>query len=384
MGNTQQQLNIAMLGHKRIPSREGGIEIVVEELCTRMVQLGHRVTCYNRRGRHIGGREFNAARLKEYQGIRLRSVCTVDIRGIAAMTSSFFASIRAAFGPYDVIHYHAEGPCAMIWLPRLFGKRCVATIHGLDHRRAKWGRFAKWYLRLGGKCAAKYADALIVLSEGVQRFFKETYKRDAILIPNGVSRPERLEPDLIRKQFGLNGGDYVLYLGRLVPEKGLRTLIEAFRRVRTGKKLVIAGGSSDTDGFVAELKALAAEDERILFTGFVQGALLAELYSNAYLYTLPSELEGMPLSLMEAMSYGNCCLTSDIPECADVVAGHAATFHAGDAGDLADKLQRLCDDPALVERYRAGAADYICEKYSWDAAVEQTLALYRGETNGSK
>ena len=384
MDNSKEHLNIAMLGHKRIPSREGGVEIVVEELCTRMVKLGHRVTCYNRRGRHTGGREFNAARLKEYQGVRLRSVCTVDVRGIAAMTSSFFASIRAAFGRYDVVHYHAEGPCAMIWLPRLFGKRCVATIHGLDHRRAKWGRFAKWYLRLGGKCAAKYADALIVLSEGVQRYFKETYKRDATLIPNGVSRPDRLEPDLIRKQFDLNGGDYVLYLGRLVPEKGLRTLIEAFRRVRTGKKLVIAGGSSDTDGFVAELKQLAAGDDRILFTGFVQGALLAELYSNAYLYTLPSELEGMPLSLMEAMSYGCCCLTSDIPECADVVVGHAATFRAGDADDLADKLQKLCDDPALAECYRAGAADYICEKYSWDAAVERTLALYRGETNGSK
>lgn len=384
MGNTKEHLNIAMLGHKRIPSREGGVEIVVEELCARMVQRGHSVTCYNRRGRHIGGREFNTVCLKEYRGIRLRSVFTVDIRGIAAMTSSFFASIRAAFGPYDVIHYHAEGPCAMIWLPRLFGKRCVATIHGLDHRRAKWGRFAKWYLRLGGRCAAKYADALIVLSEGVQRYFKETYNRDAILIPNGVNRPERLEPALIREKFGLEKGDYVLYLGRLVPEKGLRTLIEAFRSVRTDKKLVIAGGGSDTDGFVAEIKALAAGDERIRFTGFVQGPLLRELYSNAYLYTLPSELEGMPLSLMEAMSYGNCCLTSDIPECADVVADHAATFHVGDADDLKRKLQKLCDGPGLVARYRAGAADYICEKYSWDAVVEQTLALYRGETNGSK
>ena len=379
MGNTKQQLNIAMLGHKRIPSREGGIEIVVEELCTRMVRLGHRVTCYNRRGRHIAGRAFDAAPMKEYRGVRLRSVCTIDVKGLAAMTSSFFASIRAALGPYDVVHYHAEGPCAMLWLPKLFGKRCVATIHGLDHERAKWGRFAKRYLLLGAKCAAKYADALIVLNPGDQRYFRETFHRDAILIPNGVNRPELLKPDLIRKQFGLRGNDYILFLGRLVPEKGLHTLIEGFRKVRTDKKLVIAGGGSDTDGFVAELKALAAEDERILFTGFVQGALLAELYSNAYLYTLPSELEGMPLSLMEAMSYGNCCLTSDIPECADLLAGHGMTFHAGDADDLAEKLQQLIDDPALVERCRTGAADSICEKYNWDDVVARTLALYRGE-----
>ena len=379
MGNTKQQLNIAMLGHKRIPSREGGIEIVVEELCTRMVRLGHHVTCYNRRGRHIAGRAFDAAPKREYRGVRLRSVCTIDVKGLAAMTSSLFASIRAALGPYDVVHYHAEGPCAMLWLPKLFGKRCVATIHGLDHDRAKWGRFAKRYLLLGAKCAAKYADALIVLNPGDQRYFRETFHRDAILIPNGVNRPEHLEPDLIRKQFGLRGNDYILFVGRLVPEKGLRTLIEGFRKVRTDKKLVIAGGGSDTDGFVAELKQLAAGDDRILFTGFVQGQILSELYGNACIYTLPSNLEGMPLSLMEALSHGNCCLTSDIPECADLLAGHGLTFRAGDADDLAEKLQQLIDDPALVERCRTGAADSICEKYNWDSVVAQTLALYRGE-----
>lgn len=383
MSNPKTKLNIAMIGHKRIPSREGGVEIVVEELSTRMVQLGHRVTCYNRRGGHVGGKEFNTARRKEFKGVRLRSVLTVDIKGVAAMTSSFFASIRAAFSPYDVVHYHAEGPSAMLWLPKLFGKRCVATIHGLDHNRAKWGRFAKWYLRLGGKIAAKHADELIVLSRNVQRYFKETYNRDATLIYNGVNRPTPLAPALIREKFALVGNDYVLFLGRLVPEKGLRILIEAFRKVHTDKKLVIAGGASDTSAFVAELKNLAAADDRILFTGFVQGDLLTELYSNAYIYTLPSDLEGMPLSLMEAMSFGNCCLASDIPECTDVIADRGLSFRRGDAEDLARQLQRLCDDPALVERYRAGVADYICEKYNWDAVVEQTLALYRGEEHNT-
>jgi glycosyltransferase involved in cell wall biosynthesis len=181
----------------------------------------------------------------------------------------------------------------------------------------------------------------------------------------------------ICQQFGLEIGEYILFLGRLVPEKGLRYLIKAFRKVNTRKKLVIAGGSSDTDSFARELHAMAEGDSRILFTGFVQGQLLEELYSNAYLYTLPSDLEGMPLSLLEAMSYGNCCLVSDIPECADVVEDRGFLFRHSDTDDLAEKLQYLCDNPSAVERCRAQAADFICDKYSWESVVEQTLELYR-------
>ena len=131
----KRKLSIAMLGHKRIPSREGGVEIVVEELATRMVEQGHRVTCYNRSGHHVSGKEFDSQNLREYQGVRLKTVLTIDVKGLAAMTSSVFASLKAAFGRYDVVHFHAEGPCAMLWLPKLFGKRCVATIHGLDWQR---------------------------------------------------------------------------------------------------------------------------------------------------------------------------------------------------------------------------------------------------------
>ena len=165
----------------------------------------------------------------------------------------------------------------------------------------------------------KYADEIIVLSKGAQKYFMETYGRETHFIPNGVNRPEVREAKLITDHFGLEKDSYILFLGRLVPEKGIRYLVEAFKNVKTDKKLVIAGGSSDTDSFMEELKELAKGDDRILFTGFVQGAMLDELYSNAYVYTLPSDLEGMPLSLLEAMSYGNCCLVSDIPECAEVV-----------------------------------------------------------------
>ena len=167
-------------------------------------------------------------------------------------------------------------------------------------------------------------------------------------------------------------------MGRLVPEKGLRYLIKAFKQVDTEKKLVIAGGSSDTDEFTKELKELARDDSRIIFTGFVQGKELDELYSNAYVYTLPSDLEGMPLSLLEAMSYGNCCLVSDIDECASVVEDKAFVFKKSDVTDLQSKLQEACDDKEQVQKYKDEAADYICQKYNWDDVVEKTLNLYRG------
>lgn len=373
----KEKLNICMLGHKRVPSREGGIEIVVEELSTRMVALGHEVTCYNRGGHHVSGQEFDDKKRMKYRGIKLKTVPTINLKGIAAMSSSFFAAIMATFGKFDVVHFHAEGPCAMLWLPKLFGKRCVATIHGLDHQRAKWGKLASTYIMLGEKCAAKFADEIIVLSGGVQKYFKDTYNRETKFIPNGVNRPEIRDVDLIRDKFGLEKDSYILFLGRLVPEKGIQYLIEAFKEVHTDKKLVIAGGSSDTDEFANELKELASGDERIIFTGFVQGQLLDELYSNAYLYTLPSDLEGMPLSLLEAMSYGNCCLVSDIAECTEVVEDQALLFKKSDTEDLREKLQWSVNHADKVKEYKDKAANFICNKYSWDDVAERTLKLYQ-------
>lgn len=371
------KLNIAMLGHKRIPSREGGIEIVVEELSTRMVKLGHQVTCFNRKGHHVSGSEFDGSQLSEYKGVKLKPVWTLDKKGLAAMTSSLSAAIKATFGKYDVVHFHAEGPCAMLWFPKLFGKRCIATIHGIDWQRAKWGGFASKYIKFGEKVAAKYADEIIVLSEGTQKYFMNNYGRKTVFIPNGVNKPIIRESQLIKEKFGLDKDSYILFLGRLVPEKGISYLIEAFKQIKTDKKLVIAGGSSDTDEFLCELKNLAKDDERIIFTGFAQGQLLEELYSNAYVYALPSDLEGMPLSLLEAMSYGNCCVVSDIAECAEVVEDKAVIFQRGNVEQLKEKLQDLCDNPEKVQAYKNFASDFICQKYNWDDVVDKTIALYR-------
>ena len=302
----KEKLRVAMFGQKRL-SREGGIEIVVKELCTRMARDGCQVTCYNRSGHHVSGAEYD--RKIEYEGICQKSVPTIEKKGLAAVSSSAFAALYSALGKYDVIHIHAEGPAFFAWLPKMFGKRVIVTIHGIDWQREKWqSGFGSKFIRQGEKNAVKYADEIVVLSKGVQDYFRETYGRETHFIPNGVSRPVNRKANLITDRFGLTSDSYILFLGRLVPEKGIRYLVEAFKNVKTEKRLVIAGGSSDTDSFARELKDLAKDDHRIIFTGFVQGNLLDELYSNAYIYTLPSDLEGMPLSLLEAMSYGNCCL----------------------------------------------------------------------------
>ena len=378
MEQCKEKLSIAMFGQKRIPSREGGVEIVVEELCTRMVAQGHNVTCYNRGGHHVSGSEYDSKRLKEYKGIKLKTVPTIEKKGLAAVSSSFFAALCCAFGKYDVVHIHAEGPAFFCWLPKLFHKRVIVTVHGIDWQREKWkSGFGSKFIHKGEKNAVKYADEIIVLSKGVQDYFEKIYGRKTVFIPNGVSNHIERKPQIIKNKFGIDKDEYILFLGRLVPEKGIKYLIEAFKQVDTEKKLVIAGGSSDTSEFENEMKELAKEDKRIIFTGFVQGQELEELYSNAYVYALPSDLEGMPLSLLEAMSYGNCCLVSDIPECAEVVEDKALIFKKADVKDLQSKLKDACDHSEKVDAHKKQAADFICSKYNWDEIVQATLKLYR-------
>ena len=371
-------MKIAMFGHKRIPSREGGVEIVVEELATRMAARGHTVVCYNRSGHHVSGAQFDGAKKRQIGQVQLKNVWTLDKKGLAAVTASFFAAIAAAFSAADVVHIHAEGPAAMCWLPKLFGKKVVVTVHGLNWQGEKWkGSFGAKYIHAGEKIAVRYADEIIVLSRNIQAYFQETYGRRTVMIPNGATIPETAAAREITERFGLTKDSYILFLGRLVPEKGIHYLIQAFKEVKTDKKLVIAGGVSDTNAYVEELKQKAQGDSRILFTGFVQGQLLEELYSNAYLYVLPSDHEGMPLSLLEAMSYGNCCVVSDIPECTEVVEDHAVIFSRGDATELTGKLQSLCGDADLVGKYKETAAAFICGKYNWDDVTQRTLELYK-------
>lgn len=365
-----------MVGQKTMPAEDtsrGGVEVVVEMLAPRLVELGQKVTCYNRKGCSNGGRT-------EYKGVRLIDVPTIRHRGLSAATSSISASFCVAFGHYDVAHYHAEGPCFLLWLPHLFHKRCIVTIHGLDWQREKWkSGFGSWYIHKGEKMAVRYADEIIVLSKNAQDYFEKEYGRKTVLIPNGIERARKRPAKLITEKYGLAGNDYVLFLGRIVPEKGLRTLIQAFMKTKTDRKLVIAGQYPDSPEFFEELEAMAKPDQRILFPGFVTGELLQELYSNSYFYVLPSSLEGMPLGLLEAMSYGSCCLVSDIPECTEVTGDHAVTFRCSDVNDLQRKMQELLDDESKVSSYRQGAADYVLSRYNWDEVAKKTLDLYRGQ-----
>ena len=290
--------------------------------------MGHEVNVYNRKGKNVQDKnaDIEKRKLKEYKGVKLITVPTINKKGIDALLYSFFATIRALFGKYDVIHYHAEGSCAMLWIPHLFGIRTVATIHGLDWQRSKWGGFATRYLRFGEKIVAKYADEIIVLSSGVQKYFKDTYNRETNFIPNGVNKPKVRKPEIIKEKYGLENENYILFLARIVPEKGLHYLIEAYKQINTDKKLVIAGGASHTNDYLEKIKKMVEGNNNIVMTGFVQGQELEELYSNCYLYCLPSDIEGMPISLLEAMSYGSRCLISNIEENTQVAEEFAQTF----------------------------------------------------------
>lgn len=358
-------MKIAMFGHKQIPSRNGGVEVAVTELSTRMAALGHGVTCYNRGGKP-----------GQYEGVSLRGVPTLPWKGVNAVVSGFFAALCSALGDAQVVHIHGVGPAFFCPMPKLFGKRVVVTVHGLDWQREKWrGTLGKWFIRTGEKMAVRFADELIVLSRNAQEYFAENYGRETVWIPNGVALPPAGEPEICAR-LGLEKDGYLLFLGRLVPEKGIHYLLEAFRAVKTEKKLVIAGASSDTDAYVSRLKAMAREDDRVIFAGAVEGRLLAELYGSAYLYVLPSDVEGMPLTLLEALGCGCCCVVSDIPECTEVTGDCAVVFPKGNVGELTACLQRLCGDAALVADYREKALS--CSLPDWDKVTKMTLQVYGG------
>ena len=370
-------MKVAMIGHKVVPSRRGGIENVLTTLCPMLAEMGLDVTCYNRSSDKIENEYVGTVADKTYKGVKLKKALTLNVRGFAAMIASFTAAISAAFGRYDVVHFHAEGPCAALWIPKLFGKKCVATVHGLDWQREKWGKgFASKYIKFGEKILAKYADEVIVLSQAAYDYFKETYGRETVIIHNGINRPDRKDAEIITEKYGLKKDSYISVVSRLTAEKGIHYLIDAYKNITTDKKLVIAGDTSDTDDYVSMLKEKADGNPDIIFTGFVSGDTLNEIYSNSYINVLPSDLEGMSLSLLESLAYRNTLLCSDIPENTAVAEDKAIYFKKGDVTDLASKLQTLCDDSALVEKTREGADEFILGKYSWQDVAEATCRLY--------
>ncbi|MEE1073899.1 MAG: glycosyltransferase, partial [Acutalibacteraceae bacterium] len=223
----------------------------------------------------------------------------------------------------------------------------------------------------------KCADEIIVLSESAKAYFKETYNRETLLINNGIDKPTKKQANKITELYGLSSGEYICTVSRLTAEKGLHYLIEAYNSIKTDKKLVIAGDTSDTDEYVAHLKQMAANNPNIIFTGFISGDLLKEIYSNAYIVVVPSDIEGMSLSLLEALAYGNAVLCSDIPENTLVTEDKAIHFQRSNVLDLTEKLQILCDDESKVEKFKVGVDDYILNKYNWNDVALATGNLYK-------
>lgn len=368
-------MKIAMIGHKDFPCRSGGVEVVVYELATRLAARGEDVTVYNR-GRQRGHNRYRV------EGVNVIRSFTFRRQSLNAMVYSFTATLGALRRRYDIMHYHAIGPCVPLVIAHAFGRRTVATVHGLNWRVDKWRGFASKYIKLGERIAAKYADEVITLSDEMHRYFLDTYGRDTALIRNAVSPVPPTDIGIIREKYGLEKNGFILYVGRISPEKGIDELIEAYKRARPDERLIIAG-EIGSDPFGCAVRAAVDGCEDIVCTGFVSGEELYALYCCCALYVLPSHTEGLALTLLEAMSGGASCLVSDIPENTTVLGNFGSSFRVSDVDELA---ARLLDAPRTGAPERDGAAQiaYVLENYGYDRVIDEHMEIYRRVCKGGK
>jgi glycosyltransferase involved in cell wall biosynthesis len=359
-------LKIAMFGVKGIPV-PAGAENVAEQIGSRLVRRGHEVTVYVRA-------HYTPRIIKEYKGIRLVHLPSIASKNLDAFTHSSLASVACTLGNPDVVHIHGMGNSVFSFIPRLFGIPTVVQSHGLDWQRAKWGLLARNYLKLTDYTIIHFPSATTVVSQKLQRYYETNYGKSVVYIPNGVEPCQKLPSKEILK-YGLHGNDYIFFAARLVPEKGCDYLIQAYQSLRRpDKKLVIAGDGVLGDDYARRLRMNASEN--ILFLGFVQGSTLSELLSNAYMYVLPSEIEGLSTGLLEAMSYGNCVLVSDIEENLEAIGEAGLSFRSRSWADLAAKMKTLLEDETLVQGFRDRAKNAVRMKYDWERVTDQYEALY--------
>lgn len=372
-------MKIAFIGLKGLPSTWTGIEFHVDRLGRGLAARGHEVTAYTRR-------PYTPAGVREHGGMTLISLPTIVSKHLDASVHSFLASCHAAVRGYDVIHFHGIGPGAFGVVPRLFGRLVVCTVHRLDWQAEKWGRAASRLIRAAESVSVRAAHRTIAVSAGLQAHLKERHRVDAVLIPNGCDRVTPRKPALIRERYGLEGCDYVLFMGRLSPEKRVDWLIRAFLAAAgppsgsSSPRLVVAGGFNATDEYAAGLRRLADGDPRIVFTGFVAGVEKEELLSNALVFALPSRVEGLPIVLLEAKGYGVCCLASDIPPHREIIRDgvDGVLFDAADPGGLTAKLRVLLRDPERALAMGVAARARTSDLVSWDEVVARTETVYRG------
>lgn len=362
-------MRIAMIGQKGLPALHGGVERHVEELGARLIELGHEVTVFTRP-------TYSDPTVTEHRGMRLVSLPTIGTKHLDAIVHSVLSSLACWLGGYDVVHYHALGPCLAAPLSRLRGRRTVATIHGQDWRRGKWGRFASAVLRLAEWMALHVPHVTVCVSESLTERYREKTGRPVLYIPNGVSICDADDTGIL-DEFCLPDGGYVLFAGRLVPEKGAHYLIDAHVSGRFDLPLVIAGESSASDEYVLRLHDRAGDG--VVFTGYQYGPRLAALFRHAALFVLPSDLEGLPIVLLEALAYGVPVLASDIAPNIEILGERGSYFRAGDVADLAAQegacLRRLEELRANAEVLRADAV----RDYDWENVARQTSGVYAGK-----
>jgi glycosyltransferase involved in cell wall biosynthesis len=359
-------MKIAMIGLKGVPF-PAGIENFTEQVGARLVERGHEVTVYVRPYVEVGS---------EYRGMRVKRLPSINTKHLDALSHTFLSTLHLTLSrtDTDIAHYHALGPSVFSSVPRLRGIRTVAHVHGLDWQRAKWTAFARSCLRGGEYAAARFPDRTIAISRALKRYFETKYGRHVDYVPTGVETYADREPAEIRK-WGLERDGYVLFLSRLVPEKGCHYLIEAFRGIDTDKTLVVAGPASHSEEYASRLAGAAGSN--VLFTGAVGGALLEELFANAYLYVLPSEIEGLPHALLQALSFGKCVLASDIEANLEAMGDTGLTFASRNVSDLRTKLSFLLDNPGVVAERSRNARSWVRATYSWEAVVEELERVYR-------
>ena len=362
-------MRIAMVGQKGIPTRFGGIERHVEALSVRLGRSGHEVLVYARAWYADDGYECP-------EGVRVIVTPTIRTKHLDAIVHTFTSTVHAIREGVDVIHYHGVGPSLLSWIPRVFAPRIrvVATFHCIDRKHQKWGAFARTMLWLGERFACTFPHRTITVSKVLRSYCEKRYGRCTQYIPNGIAEPEALGEQGwsdVLEHYGLEPGGYIAMVSRLVRHKGAHHLIDAYRKIKAGggaygKKLVIVGDSAFTDDYVAGLKALAADDEDIVFTGYRSGADLDLLFASAYLVVHPSESEGLPIAVLDAMSYGKTVLVSDIPENLEAVGEHGVTFRNKDVDDLALKLVHLIRHPHDVAERGERSRRHVIENYHWD------------------
>jgi glycosyltransferase involved in cell wall biosynthesis len=360
-------MRIAMIGQKGIPAKYGGIERHVEEISTLLAARGHTVMVYCR--------PYYTQIDREYKGVRLIKTPSIKTRHLDTATHTLISTAHVLSMKPDVVHYHALGPSALSFVPRLAGARTVTTVHGLDWRGGKWGRSATWLLQRCEYAACHFPNRAIVVSKILQGYFKRRYGKDVTYIPNGVRLGEPAKPVHLGR-FGLAQDDYYLFVGRLGPEKGCHILVEAFSRVPTSRKLVMVGSPHLNVGYEERLRALA--NDRVIFTGPVFGDLLTDLWNGAHAVIHPSITEGMSLSLLEAMAHRKCVVVSDIPENLEVVGNSALTFKSADVHDLARVIGQVDADPQALRDWGDKAVARVREAFDWRKIVDELEEVYLG------